>query len=69
MTTAEIAELLVRRLGSRSVVRQVDVDGEAPDLSVDIEAAADALGWHPVMTTVEGLKALVPSPSTERIAA
>jgi nucleoside-diphosphate-sugar epimerase len=69
MTTAEIAEVLVRRLGSRSLVRQVDVDAEPPDLSVDIEAAGAALGWRPVVTPLDGLQALVPSRATERIAA
>jgi nucleoside-diphosphate-sugar epimerase len=69
MTTAKIAQVLVRRLGSRSTLRQVDVDTEAPDVCVDIEAAGAALGWRPAVTPVEGLHALVRTPSMERIAA
>jgi UDP-glucuronate decarboxylase len=59
LTTAEIAGVLVRHLDSRSVVRQVEVDAEAPDLSVDISNAAAALGWRPRVTPAAGLRALV----------
>jgi len=58
-STTEIAERIVERTGSRSVIRHHDISGYASNIAMDISHARTALEWRPKVNLAEGLENII----------
>jgi UDP-glucuronate decarboxylase len=58
-STTEIAQRIVERVGSRSVIRHHDISGYAGNIVMDIKRAATTLGWRPNVDLAGGLENLI----------
>lgn len=59
VTTLDVARLIVERTGSKSAVRQMDLDAWAPHVVMDVERAASLLGWRPRVALPEGIESIL----------
>jgi UDP-glucuronate decarboxylase len=58
-STTEIAQRIVERVGSRSVIRHHDISGYAGNIVMDINRAVEMLGWRPEIDLARGLENII----------
>jgi len=58
-STTEIAQRIIERVGSRSVIRHHDISGYAGNIVMDIGRAVTVLGWRPDIDIAQGLENLI----------
>ena len=58
-STTEIAQHIVERTGSRSVIRHHDISGYAGNIVMDISRAVTTLGWRPGIDLAHGLENII----------
>jgi UDP-glucuronate decarboxylase len=58
-STADIARFIVERVGSRSNIRHVEIEGYVSNVIMDFTTATAALGWHPTIAVEKGLEILL----------
>lgn len=64
-STAEVARLIVERLGSRSLIRQVALDASVGNIVMDTRLAGKALGWRAEIGLREGLESVIQAAAGE----
>jgi len=58
-STTEIAQRIVERVGSRSVIRHHEISGYAGNIVMDISRAVTTLGWRPDIDIAQGLENMI----------
>jgi nucleoside-diphosphate-sugar epimerase len=58
-STTEIAQRIVERTGSRSIIRHHDISGYASNIAMDISRAVTVLGWRPQFEIARGLENVI----------
>jgi len=58
-STTEIAQRIVERVGSHSVIRHHDISGYASNITMDISRASTMLGWRPGIDLAHGLENII----------
>lgn len=61
-STAEVAQMMVARLGSRSTIRQLEIDDYTSNIVMDHGRITAALRWHPIIDVNQGLETILWSP-------
>jgi UDP-glucuronate decarboxylase len=58
-STTQVAQHIVEQVGSRSLVRQVELNAYASNIVMDTGLAASLLEWRPTIDLKEGLKTII----------
>ena len=58
-TTLEVAHLIVEKVGSRSPIRQHQIEAYTSNIVMDISQASANLGWRPGTPLSDGLDTII----------
>lgn len=59
LTTFEIAQKIIEQSDSKSKIGHINIDGDAPNIVLDISYAKKILDWKPVVDFNNGLKSII----------
>lgn len=65
-STAEIAQMIVKLVGSESRIRHLQIEDYATNVSMDYSRALAVFGWQPVVDVQQGLEILIKTAQLER---
>ncbi|MEW6380711.1 MAG: NAD-dependent epimerase/dehydratase family protein [bacterium] len=58
-STTEVAQLIIKELGSKSIVKHREIEDFAPNIVMDTTRARTEIGWQPKIRIEEGLQQII----------
>jgi UDP-glucuronate decarboxylase len=58
-STKKIAQLIIKKLGSSSLIKPVSIDAEVASVAMDWRQAREVLDWRPILSIEDGLNRIL----------